>query len=308
MRKGYEYMIFHGRKKVFGSFVILIGGIFLSFEQKEFYFSIGAVIIFIPLFLLGRYQIKEGIRERNIEKNKGQKSNMLINNHEHSVIPSLDYPFATEFYDKSDNRYKVVKTFENLIWETKKIKVYNCKIENINIKNVNNTYNVYIYLKDIKKTLGNEYSPLFHRNEDFIKLFYEALKECPIKELEGKKLNPNGIFILDFLTCARCYAINKAYKEIENAIKKRNPTIEFIIIWDETIYMFFHRREGLEEFLKEDIVAFKNFCYNIIEPFDTDCVWKADNLTFMLDIYKNYRTIGGRNYFNSDAMSAGVFI
>ena len=237
---------------------------------------------------------------------KGRKNNGFIDKFEHSVMPSLDYSFAKEFYEQSDSRYKLVKTFENLIWETKKIKIYNCKIEII--KTTDNLYNVYLYLSDLKKTLGEDYSPLFNKNKDFIDLFNEALKEYPIKELNGKKLNSNGIFVLDFLTRARCYAIGNASKEIEPAIKKRNPAIEFLTFWDETIYLFFQGREELEEFLKGDIVAFKKFCYDIIEPFDAERVWEVDNLTFMLDIYENYRTIGGRNYFNSDAMSAGVFI
>lgn len=41
---------------------------------------------------------------------------------------------------------------------------------------------------------------------------------------------------------------------------------------------------------------------------NTERVWATDSLTFMLNIYENYRSIGGMNYFNSYAMNAGVFI
>ncbi len=237
---------------------------------------------------------------------KSRKNNKFIDKHEHSVMPSLDYPFAKEFYEPSDSRYKLAKVFENLIWETNKIKIYNCKIEIV--KTTDNLYNIYLYFCDLRKTLGEDYKPLFNKNKDFIVLFNKALNECPIKELDGKKLNPNGIFVEDVLTCARCYAIGTASKEIEPALKKHYPAIVFLTFWDETIYLFFQDREDIEDFLKGDIVAFKKFCYDIIEPFDAERVWEVGNLTFMLDIYENYRSIGGRNYFNSDAMSAGVFI
>lgn len=236
---------------------------------------------------------------------RNQKNTELIDKHKHSVFPAEDYPFAKEFYKPSDSRYKLVKVFENLIWEAKKIKIYNCKIEII--KSIDEFYNVYLYFWDLKRTLGKDYNTT-NQNKDFIDLFYKALKECPIKELNGMELNSNGIFLKDFLTCDRCYAISNASKEIEPAIKKRYPAIEFITSWHETIYLFFQNREKLEDFLKGDITVFKKFCYDIIEPFDVERVWEADTLTFMLDTYGIYRSIGGWNYFNSDAMSAGVFI
>ncbi|MHB8077581.1 hypothetical protein [Desulfosporosinus fructosivorans] len=221
-------------------------------------------------------------------------------------MPSLDYQFAKEFYGPSDSRYKLIQYFDNLIWETKKIRMYNCKIEII--ETAENLYNVYLYFCDLKKTLGNDYKPFFNENTDFIVLFYKALKECPVAELNDKKLNSNGIFVKDFQTCARSYAINNALPKFEHAIKKRYPTIEFLTVWDQTIYLFFHDRGELEKFLEGDIPAFKKFCYDIIKPFDIENVWETSKLAFMLDIYENYRSIGGRNYFNSDAMGNGVFI
>lgn len=237
---------------------------------------------------------------------KNQRHNTFIGKYEHSVMPSLDYLFAKEFYDPSDNRYQLVKTFEKIIWKAKKIKIYNCKIELI--KSSNDSYNVYVYLYDLKKTLGNDYNPFFNKNMDFVILFKKALKECPIEELANKKMNPNGIFMEDFLTCARCYAINRAFKKLNPAIKRCYPTIEFVTIWDETIYLFFKDSGNMEVFLKGNISSFKKFCYDIIEPLDAEHALDASNLTFMLDIHENYTSIGGGNYFNSDAMSAGVFI
>ncbi len=78
---------------------------------------------------------------------KSRKINVIIEKHEHSVMPSLDYSFAKEFYEPSDSRYNLVKIFENLIWETKKIKIYNCKIEMV--KTTDNLFNVHLYLRDL---------------------------------------------------------------------------------------------------------------------------------------------------------------
>jgi hypothetical protein len=237
---------------------------------------------------------------------KRRKNNGFLEKHEHSVMPSLDYQFAKEFYEPSDSRYKLVKAFENLIWEAKNIQIYNCKIEIV--KTTDNLFNVYLYFCDLKKTFGEDFNPFFNKDKDFIVLFNKALKEYSVEELKGKKLNPNGIFVEDFLRCARCYAISNASKAFETSIKEHYPAIEFVTFWDETIYLFFHDHLGLEDFIKGDIVTFKKFCYDIIKPFDVENVWEVDNLAVMLDKYENYRSIGGRNYFNSDTMSAGVFI
>jgi hypothetical protein len=238
--------------------------------------------------------------------NKNRKSSRFNDAYKHSVMPSLDYQFAKEFYNQSDSRYNLVKYIDNLIWETKKIRMYNCKIEII--ETADNLYNVYLYFYDLKRIFASDYSPFLNKNDDFIVLFNKALKECPIPELDGKKLNSNGIFVEDFLICARCYAIENASQKLEQAIKKSYPTIKFMTIWQETIYLFFQDHREIEKFLNGDIPAFKEFVYEIIKPFDVENVWKAGSLAFMLDVHDNYRSIGGRNYFNSDVMSAGVFI
>lgn len=226
--------------------------------------------------------------------------------YQHSVMPSLDYLFAKEFYDQSDSRYNFVKYFKKIILEKMSIEVYNCKIENVNTSD--NYYNVYVYLYDLKSIIDNETNYLDNVNKKFEDLFYKALKEYPIKELEQKKLNQNGIFLIDFFRCARCNAISRAFNEIEMAIKKSYSQVDFITYFDDIIYVFFQNQEKMDEFLKGDIITFKNLCYKAIKPYDLENVFDTNKLTFMLDILNNYTSIGGRNYFNSDAMYKGKII
>jgi hypothetical protein len=226
---------------------------------------------------------------------------------EHSVSPSLDFPFAKEKYKMTDSRYELVKAYKKLIFDVKGIEIYNCKIEIPKL--AQDIYNVYIYLTDIKKELGESYNPWFNRNEDFITLFNQTLLKHPVIELKNRNLNRNGIFIQDFNKCAKAYALSKSFHSLQVALKQKYPIIEFLIFWDTTIYAFFPEHANFDDFLeKENIKHFKQFSYEIVKQYDAEKVCSPDNISFMLDDYANYKSIGGQHYFNSDAMSAGVFI
>ena len=225
----------------------------------------------------------------------------------HSVCPSLDYPFAIEKYKKTDSRYKLVNAFERLIFDSKGIEIFNCKIAIP--KPTDDFYNVYIYLKDIKKELGEDDTPLFNQNESFIELFNQVLLMYPIKELKDRKLNRNGIFIQDFNTCAKAFAISSSFHALKAAVKQQYPQIEYLTYCDTIIYVFFPENVNFDAFLdKENIKNFKQFSYKIIEQYDIEQVWTADTLSFMLDDFAIYKSIGGQHYFNSNAMSSGVYI
>lgn len=226
---------------------------------------------------------------------------------EHSVSPSLDYPFAKERYEMTDSRYELVNAYKKLIYDVKGIDIYNCKIGIPRL--VDGMYNVYIYLTDMKKDLGISYKPLLYRNDDLTALFNQALSEHPVSELKNLKLNHNGVFIEDFSRCARAYALSKAFDSLQVAIKRKYPMIETLYRWDTTIYVFFPEHVDYGYFLnKENIKQFKEFSYDIVMQYDVEKVWSPDKLSFMLDDYANYKALGGHHYFNSDAMSAGVFL
>jgi len=66
-------------------------------------------------------------------------------------------------------------------------------------------------------------------------MFMKALQRCPVPELDGKELNPNGIFFEDFRKCAR----SKSLKDAEPSLKKywqtQEPHRAFTVCWDDAL-------------------------------------------------------------------------
>jgi len=228
---------------------------------------------------------------------------------EHSVMPSLDYPFATEVYSIWDSRYKVTKLFKSMLTEKMGVCPYNCKISLIETDS--SFFNVFVYFWDIREIFSdNEIRNMIvdeKPKQPYISMFMEALKCYPVPEIEGKKMN--SVFFQDF----RIRACSKSLKDAEPSLKwfwnKHEPQIVFTARWDDSYYLFFNNENVLNQFCDgEHIRVFKKRAYEIISPHDMHNVWSIDSLKFIVDVHENYTRIGGGNYFNSDAMFAGKVI
>lgn len=125
------------------------------------------------------------------------------NKFEHSVIPSLDYNFANEKYSYFHSWYKFTKDLKKSIAEYYDIEIYNIKLTIHSFG-----YNLYIYLFD-----STDYHKLpldltrTIKDPDFIKLIDDQILKHKPKDINKKKMNPNGIFIQDYINSYISYCI-----------------------------------------------------------------------------------------------------
>lgn len=223
-----------------------------------------------------------------------------------------DYSFVTEFYEPTDSRYKIVAAYNKRILDKKKIEVYNCKItipqSNLIQKFIPQFlgmekrcyYNVYVYLKDKEKdspSINWDYPKFPYLCKEFTDLFKQTLREYPIKKLADKAMNPNGVFINDFLECSQSYALKKAFRALQNALKRKYPQIKRMIRFDKVIHVLFQKNYDFVDYFDEkNVDEFKRYSYEIIKPFDIDNVWTVNILSFMLDDYSHYLSMGFPEY------------
>ena len=229
--------------------------------------------------------------------------------YEHEVPYSLDYPFASEFYSKGDCRYRLMELYKSMVKEEIGVEPYNCKIYIPYMGEHNEIYNVILYFWDIQEVITPEkYDKYFedtfikHKESRFTKIFYDALKQCPLNELGTMELNPNGVFVEGYKERSLAYTASLAEKELNQLWTSLYPQITFTTRWDSVYYLFFNTIEDIEKFVEENTDDFKKKTYNVMKKYDRDDLCTMENSSFILDLLGNYESIGGRNYFNSDAM------
>ena len=220
--------------------------------------------------------------------------------YKHSIYPFLDYLFASEFYAEDDCRYNLSESYKDLIGKEVGVKPYNCKIS----VSESAMFDVYLYFQDIRKVFIHNTQENILDNT-FNSLFMEALQSNPIPELKGKPLNPEGVFIKDFLECYRARVLTSAMKKLKVFLNEGGRGIIFSAHWNSIIYLFFRKDEDKENFLKRDIRLFKQNVYEEVKSYDIDHILKPDSLYFSLDVFSNFTNIGGHKYFTTDAMFLG---
>jgi hypothetical protein len=224
----------------------------------------------------------------------------------HEVPYSLDYPFASEFYNKEDCRYQLTELYKSMVKEEIGVEPYNCKIYTPNIGEHNTIYNVILYFWDIEKVFTTkeyfENTFIQHKESRFTKIFYDALKQCPLNELDKLKLNPNGVFVEGYKERSLAYTASLAEKELNQLWTLLYPQIAYTTRWDSVYYLFFNTIEAIDRFVEESSVDFKKKSYDVMKKYDRDDLCTMENSSYILDLLGNYESIGGRNYFNSDAM------
>lgn len=228
---------------------------------------------------------------------------------EHSVEPSLDYPYAKEFYVEKDARYLLVKEFENLILLTKGLRIFNCKIGYPSFMQIQVTqvFNVHVYFVNRAQAVGEGYNYLSSINEDYIELFKTALQKYPYEPAKDK---PIQVFLEDFSLVAKSYAVTKAETELKQRLSEEYADLSSISYWETCPYIFL-QTEASVELLKNTASSdrLKHTCFDIIKIYDADDVWKYEDFRVRIDTQKHYDECGGSmGYFRSDAMFDNIML
>ena len=232
---------------------------------------------------------------------------MIFNDkYKHEIPYAMDYPFASDFYDKQDVRYILTELYKSSVKNKTGITPYNCKIFIPSINTGKRFYNVLLYFWDIRKLNSCEQFPkdssINFAERDFTVLFKDALKQCSLKQLDDMKLNPNGVFVEDFRIRSLAYTISQAEHELKKLWTSRYPQIVLTTGWSSSMYLFFNTMNALNQFVENDIVVFAEYSHAVLKKYDKDGFCSIKTFTCILDLLENYNRIGGRNYFNSDAM------
>lgn len=231
------------------------------------------------------------------------------NHLEHSVVPSLDYPYAKEFYPENDERYLLVKEFENLILQTNGLRIFNCKIGRPTFLQVElaDVFNVYVYFLDRAQAVGEGYNYLSSENEDYIELFKTALQKYPYGPAKDI---PIQVFVEDFSLVAKSYAVSKAETELKQRLSEEYSGFSSLSYWDACPYIFLQSEASVEVFNNTaSSEELKHICFEVIKKYDADDIWKYEDFRVRIDTQKHYDDYGGyQNYFNSDAMFENVML
>jgi len=227
--------------------------------------------------------------------------------YEQETAPAMDYPFASDFYPERDCRYPLTEQYKASVQDKIGIAPYNCKISIPRMGN--GIYNVYLYFRDIREVFTPEEHKKFwedsiiHNKEScFTRLFLDVTRQCPLPQLHGRALNPNGVFVEDFRARSLAYTAAEAEAELKQLWAAMCPQIVYTTIWDSSLYLFFHTIDALNRFAEYDAGELKERSCRVMKKYDKDGFCSMEAFSIMLDLLENYKSIGGHNYFNSDAM------
>lgn len=228
--------------------------------------------------------------------------------YKHEIPYAKDYPFASDFYPKNDCRYPLTELYKSMVKERTGVAPHNCKISIPHMGK--GIYNVYLYFLDIRQVFTPEEYNKFQsdmlmpdKESFFTLLFKDAIKQYPIEQLNGLRINPNGVFVEDFRKRSLAYTISMAEAKLKKMWSSKYPQIVYTTRWENSLYLFFNAIDALNQFAENNSAGFKKISYNIIKKYDKDGLCSVEALDFILDLQANYESIGGRNYFNSDAMN-----
>lgn len=236
---------------------------------------------------------KEKINEKSIEEL--ELYNSAENDPKSSVIESSDYDFAISRYKEDDFRYEFVKKYIEYIKEKYGVNIFNCKFERPD--SYSKFINFYIYLwqadPDIHYRIEDE-------KNKYIESFYEILKST--KLLGITETTEIQFLVKDILKTMISHSSNKAWNNIHKTIKSIFSEVVVVSYWN-TFYVFINDDDFEKTVLdKEYLNEIRKYCYKATKEYDVDNVLDYSNFHIRIDNYKNYKEIGGQNYFNSDYM------
>ncbi|BBB90975.1 hypothetical protein MAMMFC1_01642 [Methylomusa anaerophila] len=212
-------------------------------------------------------------------------------------MESLDYDFAVSRYSKEDFRYEFVNAYIACVKGLCNKIIYNCKLERP--RNDSEFLNFYIYMENPD---SNVQYRIDNPKHEYILAFYEVLKKC---NLQGITMNTRIQFILkDIVKTMKATAVTKAWKDIHEPIGNLFPECAYLSAWEIYFYVFI-QNDKYEKLLADEarMEEIKRYSYKAVKRCDKDNVWKYEEYRIKVDNYKIYHDIGGRNYFNSDAMN-----
>ena len=219
------------------------------------------------------------------------------NKYEYSVMPSLDYQFANEYYKPSHPWYSFKKAFSLEFYQRTNMTLINLKIE---IRT--GFYNIYLYLdeKDYMK-LRHENTSSFIKDKKILNLLQSVIDTYKPQEIDSMRLNPNGISINNYDLVMRSFVLSKNIKAIEETLINTYVGIEKLISFDDVLYVLFIDKQSVEEMYSNiDIKSFKQLFLDVLNTNNKD-IFTESNLSIYLDDYNTYRKYG-RHYFEFEPM------
>lgn len=214
-----------------------------------------------------------------------------------SVMESIDYDFAVHRYNKSDFRFTFISKYIKYFKENINIEIFNCKFERP--RNDSNFINFYIYLW--KENPDVQYR-IEENTKNYVKVFYEILKN---NSLPGITETTNVQFLIkNILTTMISHSTSSAWHNIHNSINSVFPKVSKLSYWN-VFYVFINDNDFESVVSDTDyLYEIRLFCYKATKACDMDNVVEFNNFHIRIDNFKNYQSIGGQHYFNSDLMSS----
>ena len=219
------------------------------------------------------------------------------NKYEHSVMPSLDYQFANEYYKPAHPWYSFKEAFcLGFLQRT------NMPLKNLKIEIHPGFYNIYLYLdeKDYMK-LRHENTSSFIKDKKILNLLRSIIDTYKPIKIENMRLNPNGISINNYDLVTRSFVISKNIKSLEKILINTYVGIEKLISFDDVLYVLFIDKQSVEEMYSNiDIKSFKQLFLDVLNTINKD-IFTESNLFIYLDDYNTYSKYG-RHYFEFEPM------
>lgn len=236
---------------------------------------------------------KDKINDNTIEELEAYNSK--DNEPNSSVIESSDYDFAIYKYKEDDFRYDFVKRYIEYIKKKYSIDIFNCKFERPDSDSKFINFYIYLWQADLDINYRIE-----DKHNKYIESFYEVLKST--KLLGITETTEIQFLVKDILKTMISHSSNRAWNNIHQTIKSVFQEVVAVSYWN-TFYVFINDDDFEKRSLDKDYLnKIRMYCYKVTKEYDVNNVLDYSNFHIKIDNYKNYKEIGGHNYFNSDYM------
>jgi len=221
--------------------------------------------------------------------------NQKVNEPEPSVMESSDFRFASSKYEANDFRFLFVNEFISKLNEKTKHSVVNVKLSRPRLDS--NFINCYVYVDDL---INNRIIHIRDRNDSIAIVFYNLLEEY---KLPAVTQDTRVQFIVkDYSNIVKAYTMRSVWTKLRPSVLEKFTEVQDLSFYSN--YYIFLKNEDFEWVIdnEEYLDNLKKYCYSFIDEKGTENTIKYEDFYILVDDYKNYSSIGGHHYFNSDLM------